>query len=222
MILPDDNGVQPHLSPLLRTLETAWSTIRRNHPDVPDAVIIIASGSRQASSLTRGHWAAGRWSGSGIKSAHEVMVAGELLADGPLGVLETLLHEAAHGLATSREIKDTSREGRYHNVEYKALAEEMGLAVERDGTRGWSITEALPDTVARYEDTLRDLDAAIRLVRAHESQFKTKKPARKTRVSLVCACGPERGKLDAAPGTLAKGDILCGVCGESFEPREDS
>jgi hypothetical protein len=28
-------------------------------------------------------------------------------------VLGTLLHEAAHGLADTREIKDTSRQGRY-------------------------------------------------------------------------------------------------------------
>ena len=33
----------------------------------------------------------------------------------PADVLDTLLHEAAHALAAARGIKDTSRQGRYHN-----------------------------------------------------------------------------------------------------------
>src|SRR6266542_4043035 len=38
-------------------------------------------------------------------------------------VLATMLHEAGHGLAAARNLKDTSRQGRYHNAKYKALAE---------------------------------------------------------------------------------------------------
>jgi hypothetical protein len=35
------------------------------------------------------------------------------------------VHEAAHGLANTRGVKDTSRQGRYHNKRFRALAEEL-------------------------------------------------------------------------------------------------
>lgn len=51
----------------------------------------------------------------------EVFVGGEGLARGPADVLATLLHEAAHALAHVRGIQDTSRQGRWHNAQFKAL-----------------------------------------------------------------------------------------------------
>lgn len=58
----------------------------------------------------------------------ELFIAGELLAGGGRVVIEVMLHEAAHALAASRGIKDTSAEGnRYHNKRFVALAEELGL-----------------------------------------------------------------------------------------------
>src|SRR6266545_1119836 len=48
---------------------------------------------------------------------------GEGLRRGARDVLATMLHEAGHGLAAARNLKDTSRQGRYHNAKYKALAE---------------------------------------------------------------------------------------------------
>jgi hypothetical protein len=68
----------------------------------------------------------------------EVFVGGEGLARGPADVLGTLLHEAAHALAHVRGIKDTSRQGRWHNARFKALAEEIGIQVTRDASIGWS------------------------------------------------------------------------------------
>lgn len=55
-------------------------------------------------------------------------------------VLGTLLHEAAHGVASTRGIKDTSRQGRYHNRRFAQLATELGIVVAPDGARGWSAT----------------------------------------------------------------------------------
>ncbi|WP_297495484.1 hypothetical protein [Pseudonocardia sp.] len=42
-------------------------------------------------------------------------------------MLATLLHEAAHALAHVRGIKDSSRQGRWHNAKFKALSEELGI-----------------------------------------------------------------------------------------------
>ena len=52
------------------------------------------------------------------------------------GVLGTLLHEGAHGLASVRKVQDTSRQGRFHNARYNALAEEARHHVARQPRSG--------------------------------------------------------------------------------------
>jgi len=82
---------------LLAALEHAWQTIRQRHPDVPEAVLVVASGS-EGKRLNLGHFAPHRWQVAGA-DRHEVLIGGEGLQRGPLEVLGTLLHEATHGLA---------------------------------------------------------------------------------------------------------------------------
>jgi len=98
-------------------LEQAWTAIRSHHPDVPQVVIVVASGSDPRSRrLNLGHFAAAHWQLTDQATDRaEVLVSGEGLQRGPTEVLGTLLHEAAHGLAHARKIGDTSRQGRYHN-----------------------------------------------------------------------------------------------------------
>ena len=89
-------------SRLVAALEHAWSAIRTWHPDVPQVVIVVASGSDPRSRrLNLGDFAAGRWqltSPDQPTDRAEVLVSGEGLQRGPVDVLGTLLHEAAHGL----------------------------------------------------------------------------------------------------------------------------
>src|SRR6266540_2104177 len=54
----------------------------------------------------------------------ELFVAGECFAEGAEHTLTTILHEAAHALAHVRGVKDTSRQGKYHNRRYLELAGE--------------------------------------------------------------------------------------------------
>lgn len=78
----------------------------------------------------RGHHWPERWvlDGQDAVRAPELFIAGELLAAGGRAVVEVMLHEAAHALATRRGIKDTSAAGnRYHNKRFVALAAELGL-----------------------------------------------------------------------------------------------
>jgi hypothetical protein len=104
-------------SRLVAALEHTWTTIRARHPDVSQVVIVVASGSDARSRrLNLGHFAAARWQLTDQPGDRaEVLVSGEGLQRGPVDVLGTLLHEAAHGLAHVRKISDTSRQGRYHN-----------------------------------------------------------------------------------------------------------
>jgi hypothetical protein len=123
---------------LVAALEHTWQTIRTRHPELPQAVLVVASGA-EGKRLNLGHFAPHRWHVQGA-DRHEVLVGGEGLQRGPLEVLGTLLHEAAHGLAQARGVQDTSRQGRYHNRRYATLARELGLEVASVQPIGWSAT----------------------------------------------------------------------------------
>lgn len=77
------------------------------------------------------------------------------------GVLENLLHMAAHGLAAARGIGDMSRRGQYHNKKYREPAEEVGLRFDDAGTRGWDDTRVRVSTGDAYEVEVRQLAAAL-------------------------------------------------------------
>ncbi len=97
-----------------------------------------------------------------------MLVSGEGLQRGPVDVLGTLLHEAAHGLAYARKVSDTSRQGRYHNRRYATLARELGLDVAHLDPIGWSATRVPEPTAARYAEVLAELAEALVLWRRGE------------------------------------------------------
>src|SRR4051794_5933069 len=147
---------------LVTVLEAVWAAIRTRHPEVPAVVIVVASGSpaRANDTLTLGHFASSRWQ-HGEARLPEVMVSGEGLSRTPAEVLATLLHEAAHGLADARDIKDTSRQGRWHNQKFAKLADELGLDVTKDDRLGWSTTTLRDTTTHTYRATLDRLGAVM-------------------------------------------------------------
>jgi len=101
-------------------------------------------------------------------------------------------HEAAHALADRRGIKDTSRQGRYHNRRFKRLAEELGLHVDHDPTLGWSPI-SLPDTTAQqYASAIAALDPALT---AHRIGEPSRPPRRAGSLACVCGCGGGFGSL---------------------------
>jgi hypothetical protein len=199
---------------LLAALEHAWQTIRNRHPDVPQAVLVVASGT-DGKRLNLGHFAPHRWHVSGA-DRHEVLVGGEGLHRGPLEVLGTLLHEAAHGLAQARGIQDTSRQGRYHNRRYATLARELGLEVASVTPIGWSATTVPKHTAAAYVGQLEKLQAAMVLWRRHEHRIGTGPRARNL---LACAC-PCGRRIRVAKATLAEAPILCARCQGPFQPDD--
>jgi hypothetical protein len=96
-------------SAVVAAMEHAWAAIRARHPQVPEVIVILGAGSEARRGLFKlGHFAAARWQVAGQRRA-EVLVSGEGLQRGARDVLGTLLHEAAHGLADTRGIQDTSR-----------------------------------------------------------------------------------------------------------------
>lgn len=135
--------------PLVTALEAIWLAIQERHPDVPDVVLTLGAGSlgERAGQLRLGHFAADRWQHGEHERLPELFVGGEGLQRRPVEILGTLLHEAAHAVAHVRGIKDTSRQGRFHNTRFKALAEELGITVATTGNIGWS-NGIVPETIA--------------------------------------------------------------------------
>jgi hypothetical protein len=199
---------------LLAALEQAWQTIRTRHPEVPEAVLVVASGS-EGKRLNLGHFAPHRWQVHG-SDRHEVLVGGEGLQRGPTDVLGTLLHEAAHGLAQARSIQETSRQGRYHNRRYATLAAELGLEVTIVKPIGWSATTVPQHTAVSYSSLLEQLAAALVLWRRQEHRIGT---GTRSRNLLAAACGCGR-RIRAAKATFAQAPIICGACQQPFEPAD--
>ncbi|MFG3621494.1 hypothetical protein [Nocardia sp. NPDC047654] len=163
----------------------------------------------------------------------ELFVGCEGFAAGADEVLGTVLHYAAHGIARTRAVKDTSRAGAYHNSRYKQIAEEIGLTVERTPGRGWATTALADTTSDAYRGELPTLAAALVAHRRHETGQTTgtddtdrneddtdedtaeQQRAPRGGCALVCRCDPPR-RVRAFKRTIDAGPILCGVCQNPF------
>lgn len=232
-------------SRIIAVLEGAWADIRAAHPDVPGVVMITGTArTHRAHEAKLGHFGADRWNTPDGKLP-ELFVAGELLAacgkvSGGRRVLETLLHEAAHGMAHTRGIQDCSRQNRYHNKKFVQLATELGLTPPSTphGTIGFSDTTLTDEAAAAWAKTIAAVDAAdlphlTDFIGAGsaglpaggedgdgEDEGTGKKPPRSgVRASVVCACNPPR-KLSLSLKQLEIGGVLCALCMGEFE-RED-
>ncbi|WP_112248801.1 hypothetical protein [Kribbella monticola] len=200
---------------LVATLETGWAAIRANHPEVPAVVIIVGSGS--ASKQARyGHFAPIRWQ-HGDHQLAEVLISGEGLKRPVEEVFTTLLHEATHALAHSREIKDTSRQGRWHNQKFAELASELGLDATKDPKIGWSLCTLRAETATTYKSVIADLKKALIAFRHPETSGAEAKKNNNNAIPCACQC-PRR--IRVAKAVLEEGSITCDICETHFEPDE--
>lgn len=207
-------------SPMVAALEGAWAAIQARHPEVPAAVIVLGAGSGTGAGLKLGHFAAMRWrhadpAGEDSGALPEVFVGGEGLARGPGDVLATLLREAAHALAHVREVKDTSRQGRWHNAKFKALAEELGIEVTKDPRLGWSPTSIPEATRADFAHVVDELRRALRTHRSVEVAATGK--ASTPTPPATCGCGR---RIRISRSALSEGPIVCGTCDSEFLIRD--
>jgi hypothetical protein len=159
-------------SSVVALLEKVWTRIRADHPELPEVVITTGSGE----GTKWGHFRAESWKvraeeGAAVSDAgpgrrHELFLASEALAKGANQVLQTMLHEGAHTLSKVRDVKDTSRQGRWHNAAFRRAAEEMGLehkASQADKSHGFAFVTVTEATKVKYADLLAELEREIRL-----------------------------------------------------------
>jgi hypothetical protein len=199
---------------LVAALELCWSAIRTRHPQVPAAVVVIGPGStsKPNDALKLGHFAALRWQ-HGPDRLPEVLVSGEGLARTPEEVFTTLVHEAAHGLADARSIQDTSRQGRWHNARFAALADELGLIPAKDDRLGWSPCRLPQSTRDTYAAVIDELAAAMGAYRHPDEPLQRTRASNNNGHSLTCAC-PRRIRVSHT--TAEEGPIVCGRCHATF------
>jgi hypothetical protein len=101
----------------------------------------------------------------------EINLSAEYLSRGSSGLLETLLHEMAHlWNASVADVRDCP-DGRYHNKKFKSAAEQFGLEVKRDGSRGWAYTR-LTDESRKAIEELKPLEDAFKTLRRKSIQAK--------------------------------------------------
>jgi len=220
-------------SALVAACESAWDEIQSRHPGVPDAVIVLGSGVERGRLVKLGHWWGGRWLADG-DTRGEVLLAGEALHLPATEVFEVLLHEAAHGLNAALGVRDTSREGRYHNARFRDTAEQLGLAVTTAPRLGWARTSLTTRAAEEHRDAIERLAQAMRLSRTVDrdtgrrsgqgrdpergepaSSEHGNEPAARTRNGVGAACGCGR-RLRMAASVLDQGPVLCGRCGTEF------
>ncbi|MFF0145798.1 hypothetical protein ATK36_1073 [Amycolatopsis sulphurea] len=237
----------PRLGPTTRVMhamEQLWAAIRHRHADVPDAILVLASGTMGTTTEIHGHFARARWHvGDGVDPRAEFFLGAEGLRRSPAEILSTTLHEAAHGIAATRDIVDVS-DGRYHNKRFAALAAEVGLRADQADRIGWSATTALPETVATYRAELSTLEAALTVWRHTEQEVAVRAIAPPpdiedpdtpalppvvvapvdgrgahrggpNYVAAICRCEPPR-RIRAARSSLELGPITCTLCGDPF------
>lgn len=82
------------------------------------------------------------------ESTKELNISANYLKRDISEIVTTLIHECCHIWNMQHNIKDTSREGTYHNKAFKKTAEELGkIQVEQDSKHGWTISKPSEETI---------------------------------------------------------------------------
>lgn len=203
------------MSGIVLALEAAYDAIRGQCDEVPAALIVVGPSSDRRG-LKLGHWAKESWAGEGEERLHELFMSAERLERPADEVFGTLLHEAAHALATARGIRDHA--GQRHNGHFKAMATELGMKVERQGNRGWAKTTLTEETREKYAATIEALSAAIkayrapaRVVRDHNKAYKAKVSSAKSMMRFLAVAEP---RIFAE--LISELELECPHCGETL------
>lgn len=138
---------------------------------------------------------------------------------GPVGVLDTLVHEMAH--LWQFHFGKPSRNG-YHNKEWAAKMKEVGLIPSTTGQPGGAETgqkvSDYPETGGRFERAVAAFLATTKPTLFHdpygeeEKEKRKKKSASKTKYTCP-VCGMNAW---AKPEVV----LICGDCREELEPEE--
>ncbi len=141
----------------------------------------------------------------------EINICAEYLDRPMTEVCATMLHEMAHLHNLLHKVEDTSNNGYYHNMKFKATAEAHGLHIEKHQKYGWTITTLAPEAEAWVKETLGD--EAINASRLPEGGTGKEKGKKSKNRSIKYVC-PECGAIIRATKEV---NVICGDCDVPFE-----
>ena len=128
-------------------------------------------------------------------SYYEINISAEHLTRQLENVLATLLHEMCHLYSMQNNIDDTSKNGKYHNKNFRKIAEERDLQIEYIKYIGYSKTSPTEKfiSVLSYNGLL-DFDMITARVGANNGgdtslPTTTQKPKGSTRKYVCHSCG---------------------------------
>ena len=174
-------GDGPTIRPVVDAIEHVVLKVRqRIVPDLPDLIVRIGGGGdARGGALIRGTFHDGSWrSVNNNKPFGELMISGSLLALDARHIASTIMHECVHAVAAARGVRETSRNGRFHNTRFKAIAESMHLVVEKSQHDGWNVTrltntghEIIYNEISHMRSTImhyRLMDSGKRLIEVRD------------------------------------------------------
>ena len=88
-----------------------------------------------------GHFTVGKVWRAESEHLHEINISAEHLYRPIENIMATLLHEMVHYYCQLNNIADTSKNGRYHNKNFKREAELRGLSISYEKYIGYSVTK---------------------------------------------------------------------------------
>ncbi len=126
------------LKSMQEVLEYGFGVLNEVYFDsaLPPVVITIMSSPR-----TYGHFTAGRVWKAEENHYNEINISAEHLDRTIEETMATLMHEMVHYYCQLNNIDDTSKDGRYHNKNFKREAEARGLIISYCKYIGYSVTE---------------------------------------------------------------------------------
>lgn len=123
---------------------------------------------------------------------YEIAIISEYLNRGIYSVISTLMHEMVHLYNLENNIKDTSRNGTYHNKRFKAEAEAHGLLIDFDKNIGWSPTKLNTESIEIINNANLNKSAFMisrndfQQVLEADPEAEAKTPPKKSKFKYIC------------------------------------
>lgn len=193
-----------NLSTITKALEIAHEIIAKE-TGAPRATIVTGR-----SSTVHGHFTPWTPWASGAETFHEIFIT--IAKREAREILGTLLHETAHSIDNKEGVKGTSGDG-YHNKNFKARAESLGLTITQAPRIGFSVTTVSDECAERWAEPLRLIEAALKLTADSDGGQAKPKGRNKNLLVAECDCG---NKIRLSQSVLDSSRPKCQDCDSEF------
>ena len=180
-----------NLQPVITELHKAFNYLNKAYYEnkLPEVVIAIRSQGKRAGVM--GWFTPAKVWSDGESEKHEIVITAETLNRDGMDIMRTLHHEMIHLYCETNGIKDTSRNGAYHNKNFKEECLKRGFFYESDkpdNTIGWSLAQLTEET----KNYMRKWDIDFSVFGLARKSFggKEEKKKKSNRIKWTCpSCG---------------------------------